>query len=156
MPVIKGFKVFNPDWTCRDYDFKTGIGEGDLPSAIGTTHIHNSDVELCSKGFHFCERITDCFSYYPFNTKNKVAIVEGTGCSESGEGCSKRSAKILRIVSEINWADLLVIANNGVDNTGHSNTGDRNTGDCNIVNKEQAHLIQNKQHQFEFSISIVS
>jgi hypothetical protein len=132
--IIKGFKVFNPDWTCRDYDFKIGVNADGSTVAVGTEHTFSGDVELCLSGFHFCEKLTDCFSYYSFDPANKVAIVEGEGCSELKDDCSKRAAKVLRVVSEISWVELLVLANEGNSNTGYSNTGNSNTGNSNTGN----------------------
>ena len=128
--VIVGYKVFNPDWTCRDYDFKTEKDAEGNPTAIGSVHTYSGEVEICRSGFHFCEKVTDCFNYYSFDPSNKVALVEGTDCTEQ-KGDSKRAAKTLKIVKEISWEELLVIANSGQGNTGHSNTGDRNTGHSN-------------------------
>lgn len=39
---IKGYKVFNPDWTCRGFQYK-----------VGETFVHNGDIEMCGSGFHF-------------------------------------------------------------------------------------------------------
>mgnify|MGYP006267288197 FL=1 len=40
---MKGYKGFNPDWTCRDFKFE-----------VGKTFEHKGDVSLCNSGFHFC------------------------------------------------------------------------------------------------------
>lgn len=69
---IKGYKVFNPDWTCRGFQYE-----------VGKTYKHEGDIGLCKAGFHFCQKIADCFSYYDFNNKNKVAEVEAIGLVEN-------------------------------------------------------------------------
>ena len=62
--VVKGFKVFNPDWTCKDKQYGCpGRFEEDITPSI------------CNKGMHFCKRASDCFSYYSFDPNNKVAEV---------------------------------------------------------------------------------
>ena len=68
----KGYKVFNPDWTCRGFQYK-----------IGETFIHNGNIEMCGKGFHFCQKASDCFTYYNFDSNNKVAEVEAIGLVET-------------------------------------------------------------------------
>jgi hypothetical protein len=128
MNAIKGYKVFNSDWTCRGFQYK-----------VGETFTHNGNIEMCGKGFHFCQKASDCFNYYDFNSNNKVAEVEAIGLVET-RGNKSVTDKIT-IVREVSWQELLTIVNEGHDctglcntgnrNTGNCNTGDRNTGDCN-------------------------
>ena len=81
---------------------------------------------------HFCRKASDCFNYYDFNPKNKVAEVIAYGdIVESGDKCCTNK---LEIVREIPWQELLTIVNTGKDCTGLCNTGNRNTGDCNTGN----------------------
>ncbi|MGN0666446.1 MAG: pentapeptide repeat-containing protein [Huintestinicola sp.] len=120
---IKGYKVFNPDWTCRGFQYK-----------VGETFTHEGDIEMCSAGFHFCQKASDCFNYYKFDSRNKVAEIEAIGLVET-QGDKSATDKI-KIVREISWQELLNIVNTGKDctginNTGDCNTGNRNTGDCN-------------------------
>lgn len=78
---------------------------------------------------HFCRKASDCFNYYDFNPKNKVAEVIAYGdIVESGDKCCTNK---LEIVREIPWQELLTIVNTGKDCTGLCNTGNRNTGDWN-------------------------
>ncbi len=123
MNAIKGYKVFNSDWTCRGFQYK-----------VGETFTHNGNIEMHCKGFHFCQKASDCFNYYDFNSNNKVAEVEAIGLVET-RGNKSVTDKI-RIVREVSWQELLTIVNEGHDctglcNTGNCNTGNRNTGDCN-------------------------
>ena len=120
--VIKGYKVFNPDWTCRDFRYK-----------VGETFTHNGNIEMCGKGFHFCRKASDCFNYYKFDSSNKVAEVEAVGLVET-RGDKSVTDKI-KIVREIEWQELLTIVNEGNDCTGLGNTGDCNTGDWNTGNR---------------------
>lgn len=71
MKKLRAFKVFNFDWICRNYDFKTNKG-----SAIKSKHVLTGNLSLCNFGFHACKNISDCFSYYSFDPNNKVAEVE--------------------------------------------------------------------------------
>ena len=123
---IKGFKVFNSDWTCRGFQYK-----------VGETFVHNGNIEMCGAGFHFCRKASDCFNYYNFNSQNKVAEVEALGLVET-QGDKSVTDKI-KIIREIEWSELLTIVNDGknctgLQNTGDWNTGNRNTGNCNTGN----------------------
>ncbi len=119
---IKGYKVFNPDWTCRGFQYE-----------VGKTFEHNGDIEMCGAGFHFCRKLSDCFGYYSFNSNNKVAEVEAVGLVET-EGDKSVTNKI-RIVKELTWHDVLDMCNTGKDCTGNRNSGNRNSGDCNSGNR---------------------
>jgi hypothetical protein len=118
MSNIKGYKVFNPDWTCRGFQYE-----------VGKTFEHDGNIELCGSGFHFCQKASDCFNYYDFNSNNKVAEIEALDLVET-EGNKSVTNKI-HIIREIPWQELLTIVNTGKDCTGLENTGNWNTGDCN-------------------------
>ncbi len=122
---IKGYKVFNSDWTCRGFQYEVGkIFEEDvIPSC-------------CDQGFHFCLKASDCFNYYKFCSDNKVAEVVALGDVDYADDNTKCCTNRIRIVREIPWDEVLRIVNTGKDctglcNTGNRNTGNRNTGDCN-------------------------
>ena len=118
MSNIKGYKVFNSDWTCRGFQYK-----------VGETFVHNGNIEMCGAGFHFCQKASDCFNYCKFDYHNKVAEVEAIGLVET-RGDKSVTDKII-IVREITWLELLTIVNTGNNNTGYRNTGDYNTGNRN-------------------------
>jgi hypothetical protein len=120
---IKGYKVFNPDWTCRGFQYE-----------VGKTFKHNGNIEMCGAGFHFCQKISDCFNYYSFNSNNKVAEVEAIGLVET-QG-DKSVTNEIKIIRELTWHEVLDLANTGKDctgdrNSGNCNSGDRNSGNCN-------------------------
>ena len=129
---MRGFKVFNPDWTCRGFQYE-----------VGKTYEENVIPSVCYRGFHFCKEAKDCFNYYQFDPNNKVAEVIAHGQIET-EG-DKTSTNKIEIVREIPWNELLTIVNQGKGNsglcntgdcnTGNRNTGDWNTGDCNTGNR---------------------
>ena len=118
---IKGYKVFNPDWTCRNFQYK-----------VGETFIYNGNIDMCGKGFHFCQKASDCFYYYTFDSRNKVAEVEAIGLVETRD--DKSVTDKIKIVREIEWQELLTIVNEGKNCTGLCNTGNHNTGDRNTGN----------------------
>ncbi|WP_074097999.1 pentapeptide repeat-containing protein [Clostridioides difficile] len=119
--IIEGYKVFNPDWTCRNFKYE-----------VGKTYNHIGDIEVCEAGFHFCQKAIDCFNYYPFDNKNKVAKIEAIGLTKTfGD---KSVTNKITIVEEIKWDELLNIVNIGHNNTGYGNTGAYNAGDYNTGN----------------------
>ena len=115
---VKAYKVFNPDWTCHDFLYE-----------VGKTYTHSGTVKLCKSGFHACLRATDCFNFYCFDPKNKVAEVELSGVVVHGD--NKSVASVITIVRELDWGEVLALVNSGVENTGRNNTGNWNTGDKN-------------------------
>ena len=131
---IKGYKVFNPDWTCRNFQYE-----------VGKTFEEDVTPKCCDRGFHFCTKASDCFNYYSFNPENKVAEVLALGMVDTESGDTKCCTNKIQIVREISWQELLTIVNTGKGctglcntgdrNTGNRNTGNRNTGDCNTGNR---------------------
>lgn len=121
--AVRGYKVFNPDWTCRHFQYEVG-------------KVFEEDVEpsCCDRGFHFCLKAADCFNYYSFNSNNKVAEVVALGAVDYSEDNSKACTNKIQIVREIPWQELLTIVNTGKDCTGLCNTGNRNTGNRNTGN----------------------
>ena len=115
---VKGFKVFNPDWTCRDKQY-TCPGE------------FKEDVKpmACSAGMHFCPDLKDCFEYYQNNPNNHCAEVIALG--EVVQDDNKCATNHLQIIREIPWDEVLKRVNQGKGCTGICNTGNRNTGDWN-------------------------
>ena len=143
--IIKGFKVFRPDWTCSPN------GNTKQYTCPGKFE-EEGELDICNHGMHFCQTAADCFNYYSFNSKNKVAeiIAYGDVRTDGYELCTNK----LEIVREIPWDEVLRIVNIGKkctglcnagdnntgnrnagnSNTGNWNTGDRNTGNCNTGN----------------------
>lgn len=126
--VVKGFKVFNPDWTCNP-NWKS------FQYAVGGTYEEDVKPMVCDRGFHFCEKAADCFNYYKFNPENKVAEVLALG--EVDTDGTKSCTNKIQIVREIPWAELLEIVNTGKGCTGLCNSGNRNSGDCNSGNRNK-------------------
>ena len=118
---VKGYKVFNPDWTCKGKQYTCpGTFEEDVNPSV------------CNVGMHFCKNAADCFRYYDFDPNNHVAEVIAHGTvAENGNKCATNK---LEIVREIPWAEVLEIVNTGKACTGRCNSGDWNSGDCNSGN----------------------
>ena len=124
---VRGYKVFNPDWTCRGFQYE-----------VGKTFKHEGNIEMCKSGFHFCMKASDCFNYYEFNCKNKIAEVEAIGKIET-KGDKSVTDKIA-IIREVSWHELLDIVNDGHGCTGRCNSGNYNSGDFNAGNYNSGDL----------------
>ena len=122
MNEVKGYKVFNPDWTCLDKQYTCpGKFEEDV------------SLSVCNRGMHFCKKAVDCFHYYRFDSNNRVAEVIAYGkVEEDGNKCCTDK---LEIVREIPWAEVLELVNTGRGCTGKDNSGNRNSGDWNSGNR---------------------
>ncbi len=131
---IKGYKVFNSDWTCRGFQYE-----------VGKIFEENVTPSCCDRGFHFCLKASDCFNYYKFSSDNKVAEVIALGDVDYADDNTKCCTNRIHIVREISWDEVLRIVNTGKDctglcNTGNRNTGNRNTGNCNTGNLNTGNL----------------
>ena len=138
--TITGFKGFDKDLKCRDYQYE-----------VGKKFEEEGKIEACSNGFHFCENPFDVLGYYPPSTEkgsSRYCIVKGSGNidrdgDDSKVACSKLhisaeiglkgiiEAGVKFILDKVNWKD------NKESNTGYqsaaTNTGYQsaatNTGD---------------------------
>ena len=120
--MVKGFKGFNEDLTCRGFQYE-----------IGKTYKHNGEVELCRSGFHFCRKLEDVHNFYNLKT-SRICEIEAKG--KIDDDGVKSVCSRMRIVREVSREEILSIINIGEKNTGLFNIGDRNSGnrnsgDCN-------------------------
>lgn len=116
--VITAYKVFKHDWTCRGFQYK-----------VGETYTHTGKIKPCKNGFHCCQKLVNCFNYYDFDPRNKVAQVEVWGSVE--QTGDKLCASNIKIIKELDWHTVLDLVNTGSSNTGIYNSGDSNTGNWN-------------------------
>lgn len=92
---MKGYKVFNPDWTCRQFQYK-----------VGESYEMECKPIICEQGFHFCTDIKDCFRFYDFNPKNRVAKIEAYGDVVNNIDYTKYATNKICILKEISWDEL--------------------------------------------------
>ena len=97
--TIIGYKGFNKDWKCRDFQYE-----------VGKEYEYDRDIKLCDKGFHFCENPHDVLKYYSAGEGHKFAVVEASEVSEEQKKDSKRVAKRLKIKAEISVFEICKIA----------------------------------------------
>ena len=121
---MKGYKVFNPDWTCMGVQFE-----------VGKTFEEDVKPDCCERGFHFCTKASDCFNHYRFDPENKVAEVEAIGEVDTNYEDTKCCTNKLRIIREITWQEVLELVNLGTACTGLCNSGNRNSGNRNSGNR---------------------
>ena len=117
---MQGYKVFDPDWKCRGFQYK-----------VGETFEEDVTPSCCNQGFHFCTELKDCFNYYSFDPNNKVAEIEALGEIDAEADGSKHCTNKIKIVREITWEEVLQMVNMGKACTGLCNSGNRNSGDWN-------------------------
>lgn len=117
----KGYKGFNPDWTCRGFQYK--VGE--------TYEMPSEDIKMCYKGFHFCESLEQVFEYYDLSPDNHFAEVETFGDSIVLKSEDKMVTNKIRIVREIPFLEIIKNYNLGLHNIGFHNIGRHNLGFAN-------------------------
>ena len=97
--IIKGFKGFDKDLKCRGYQYE-----------VGQDFQEEGKIEVCSKGFHFCENPFDVFSYYPPSAENGInryCVVEGGGSIDKDSDDTKIACSKLHISAEIGLKGLV-------------------------------------------------
>ena len=97
--VVKSYKGFNKDMTCRDFQYKED------------KEYETSKAVVCNEGFHACEHPLDCLGYYPPNT-SVYHEVEQTGefSSDSGSRDSKIASTKIKIGAKLSIAGLVQAA----------------------------------------------
>ena len=119
--AIKAYKAFDSDLTCRGFQYE-----------VGKEYHHKGELEMCESGFHACERLVDCFRFYPFReTKTRVAEVLVWGKVKYEDTGVKLCASNIKVVRELAWSEVLFLCNSGYGNSGYGNTGNDNTGNNN-------------------------
>ena len=91
---MKGYKGFNKDLTCRGFQYREGES------------FETDKADLCSSGFHACERPLDVFGYYAPG-KSVYHEVELDDVSDQREGDSKVCAKKIKIGARLSIGDLV-------------------------------------------------
>lgn len=119
---MKGYKVFNADWTCRGKQYTC---PGEFEQA--------GELIICENGIHFCANLVDCFNYYEFDPRNRVAEIDAIGdIVDIVEGDNdKYCTNKIKIVRELTWEEVLKLCNAGQGNSGISNSGNWNNGNYN-------------------------
>lgn len=91
--VIKSYKGFKKDMTCRDKQYEEG------------KEYEEERAEACDCGMHACEYPLDCFGYYRPN-ESVYHVVEQSGKISRHDDDSKIASTKMKIGAEISIAGL--------------------------------------------------
>lgn len=93
--TIRGFKGFDKDLKCRDFQYE-----------VGKEYEHKGEVSFCISGFHFCENPLKVFEYYAPSC-SRYCEVEGSGSVDKDFDDSKVSTSHIHILAEIDLEGLI-------------------------------------------------
>ena len=99
---IKGYKGFNPDMTCRGFQYEEN-----------KTFEQEGEIKACKNGFHFCLHPMDVLGYYPpvgDNGVNRYCSVEGDGNMSVDTDDTKVACSKITIKGEIGIRGLVKAA----------------------------------------------
>ena len=126
---MKGYKAFNNDLTCRNFQYE-----------IGHTYEFDGKPVPCERGFHFCKSIAECYDYYETVDTTRICEIEATGdikTDDEKKYCTNKIT-ILREITD-KWerrgntsaSSAAGYCNAGSYNTGNYNSGNYNSGSYN-------------------------
>ena len=98
--VIKSFKGFNPDFSCRGMQYEVGK-EYEMPE---------DGIKVCRKGFHACESPLEVLDHYFFDEDGNMcrfAEVEQSGKIDREEKSTKVCSSRIKIKAELKFGDLV-------------------------------------------------
>ena len=152
--MIRGYKGFDKDLKCRDFQYE-----------IGKDYEQEGEVKCCERGFHFCENPFDVFRYYS-PSDSRYCEVEGDGNADKANDDSKVATSHIHISAEIGLNGLIkagvkfILDKVNFKDTKSTNTGNRsaatntgyysaatNTGDysaATVEGKESVALVTGK------------
>ena len=120
--TITGFKGFDKDLKCRNYQYE-----------VGKEFEEEGKIEACSKGFHFCENPFDVLGYYPPSTEkgsSRYCIVKGSGNIDRDGDDSKVACSKLHISAEIGLKGIIEVGVKFIlDKVNWKDNKESNTGD---------------------------
>ena len=123
--MIKAYKGFNKDMTCRGYKYEEG-----------KEYEHEGEVKVCEGGFHACERPLDCFDYY-YPAGSVYHVVELEGDISKSDDDTKVASKKIKIGARVDIAGLVQAQFEYVkEHSLTENTDPKiaNAGDCGAAN----------------------
>ena len=95
--VIKGYKGFNKDMTCRGFQYEEG------------KEYEEETADACHSGFHACEYPLDCFGYYSPD-ESVYHEVEQSGEFDRGGDDSKVASTKIKIGARLDISGLVKAA----------------------------------------------
>ena len=98
--IIKGYKGFDKDLKCRDFQYE-----------VGKEYKCDGDIKVCNNGFHFCENPLDVLNYYPLQCGNVFHKVEGSGeISNEKDSDTKISCSNIKIGANVSLETMIKAA----------------------------------------------
>ena len=97
--VIKAYKGFNPDMTCRGFQYE-----------VGKEYEIEGGIQVCNRGFHACESPLEVLDHYPIfgdNGENRFCEVEQSGIIDREESSTKICSSKIKIKAELKLADII-------------------------------------------------
>ena len=94
--MIKAYKGFNKDMTCRGYKYE----EGKEYEATG-------EIKCCNNGFHACEDPLDCFNYYAPGESVYHEVEQSGEISRNNDGDSKVASSKIKIGARLDIAKIV-------------------------------------------------
>ena len=116
--IIKGYKAFDSNLRCRDFQFE-----------VGQTYSLNGELKICNHGFHFCLKLNGVFNYYPISYDTRVCEIEALSEVQSEE--NKSCTLNIKILRELSKEEIKVLTDDLKFNSGNRNSGQYNSGDYN-------------------------
>ena len=92
----KCYKGFNPDMTCRDFQYEEG-----------KKYEISGKIECCKNGFHACEDPLDCFNYYTPGQSVYHEVEQSGEISRKNDGDSKIASSKIKIGAKIDIAKIV-------------------------------------------------
>jgi hypothetical protein len=90
------YKGFNNKLQCRNFQY-----------AEGETYNMDGNIVLCKKGFHYCDKLSDVFTYYE-RTNSKFALVQPLGDIDFDSNKSvTNKLKILKVLTDKEINEIL-------------------------------------------------
>ena len=115
---MKGYKGTDKDMKCRGFPFE-----------IGKKYTIEGKIEICKRGFHFCENLYDVFGYYERNNENRFFEVEAEEpCETNG---NKTVTAAIKLVREL----TLIEVNRTIYGNGYGNGNGGGYGNGNGIQK---------------------
>lgn len=101
---VTGYKGTDKDMKCRDYQFEMNK-QFDMPEG--------EEIEMCSSGFHFCDKLKFVYSYYNINNGNRFFEVKALvrrwkkdGYYKIEQRGDKMVAKSIKFVRELSVDEI--------------------------------------------------
>ena len=95
MATIKGYKGFNKDLKCRDFQYE-----------IGKEYEMDGEIKVCNRGFHACENPFEVFDHYSMIGSRFCEVEQDGNISKEDRGTKICSSKI-KIKAELKLADMI-------------------------------------------------